>query len=183
LSDHKRGFLKQFPIMLDREVTPIMARHYQAGLQAGLEDDSDKLDRYVLDHVARDIEHQRQLTSPQARPTPENQARHEDVEEHATALQEEAEALLDDAVAAHQPAPPPAARRSVQYSAPVSRESPTMATGGRQSANNTLSAEERQIAHVSFPHLPKTAAEYQYLQNRKLMREMKADGRIQNGER
>jgi hypothetical protein len=54
-----------------------------------------------------------------------------------------------------------------------------MAAGGRQPGNNTLSAEERQIAHVSFPHLAKTAAEYEYLQNRRRMHEMKKDGRIQ----
>jgi len=54
-----------------------------------------------------------------------------------------------------------------------------MASGGRASQNNTLSLDERQIARVSFPHLPATQAEYAYLQNRRRMHEMKADGRIQ----
>ena len=57
-----------------------------------------------------------------------------------------------------------------------------MSTGGRsQPSANTLSAEERQIAHVSFPHLAKHTAEFEYLKNRKKMHEMIKDGRIQGG--
>jgi hypothetical protein len=40
-------------------------------------------------------------------------------------------------------------------------------------------SDERQIARVSFPHLRPEQAEYEYMVNRKRMREMKADGRIQ----
>lgn len=61
-------------------------------------------------------------------------------------------------------------------SAPVSRDVPS-ATGVRQS--NTLSQDEREIARVSFPHLPAAQAEYQYLLNKRRMHEWKADGRIQ----
>jgi len=43
-----------------------------------------------------------------------------------------------------------------------------------------LSAEERHISWVSWPNLSKTQAEFEYLKQRKKMREMKADGRIQN---
>ncbi|MBR1298546.1 hypothetical protein [Bradyrhizobium sp. AUGA SZCCT0042] len=182
VSDHKKQFLRQFPIMLNPQVTPIMARHYQAGLQAGFEDDSEPLDRYVLDHVRRDIEHHQKLTSPTARPTPENEQRHLDIEQHAADLDAEAASYLDESLAAHQPEPPPAPKRAIQYSAPVSREVP-MSTGGRQPADRTLSAEERQIARISFPHLAPAQAEFEYLVNRKRMNEMKADGRIQNGER
>ena len=54
-----------------------------------------------------------------------------------------------------------------------------MSTGGRTSNDNTLSREEREIAHVSFPRLSRTDAEYQYLLNRRRMHEMKASGAIQ----
>jgi len=54
-----------------------------------------------------------------------------------------------------------------------------MLSGDRRSTENTLSAEERQIAHVSFPRLSRTDAEYQYLLNRRRMHEMKASGAIQ----
>jgi hypothetical protein len=90
----------------------------------------------------------------------------------------EAQGLLEEALAARPPPPPAAPRRSIPFSAPVSREV-SMSTGGKPSGENRLSAEERQIAHVSFPHLAKTTAEYEYLQNRKKMIAMKKDGRIQ----
>ena len=61
--------------------------------------------------------------------------------------------------------------------APVSRDSPSVS--GRRPQDNTLSRDEREVARVSFPHLPADQAEYQYLINRKRMHEMKADGRIQ----
>lgn len=56
-----------------------------------------------------------------------------------------------------------------------------MASGGRASDGNTLSAEERQIARSSFsaPNMTNAQKEFQYLQNRKRMLEMKKTGAIQ----
>lgn len=174
LSDHKRAFLKRFPQMLEPSISPLMARHYHEGRQFGLEDDGEQLDNYVLIHVARDLEHQRQLAVAQAQAA---------APEIAQALQEPAataETLEAEAARlwAEQQAAIPAPRRSIPMAAPVSRDIP-MASGGRAShADNTLSRDEREIARVSFPHLPKAQAELAYLKNRRVMREMQADGRL-----
>jgi hypothetical protein len=61
--------------------------------------------------------------------------------------------------------------------APVSRNYPEVSGRGRQ--DRTLSADERQIARASMPHLSPEQAEYQYMPNRTKMHEMKRDGRIQ----
>jgi hypothetical protein len=177
LTDHKREFLKQFPGLLAPDVAPIMGRAYQEGLQSGLKDDSEDLDRHILETVTRTIEHQAALTSPEARSTPENAQRNDEISMAADDLTGEAEGYLEESLSMHAPPPPPP-RRSIPFSAPVSREV-TMSTGGRPSGTNTLSREEREIAHISFPHLAKTAAEFEYLKNRKRMQAMKADGRIQ----
>ncbi|MEH2547129.1 hypothetical protein V1283_003774 [Bradyrhizobium sp. AZCC 2262] len=181
LSDHKRDFLKKFPVLLDPTIAPVMARIWRAGLDAGLQDDTPELDNFVVDNVAREVQHHQKLTSAQARSTPENAQRHHEVGMAVEDLNSEAEALLGEALAAHEPAAPPAApRRSVPFSAPVSREVP-MATGGRRQSENTLTPEERVIARTSFsaPNMSNTEKEYLYLQNRKKMQAMKADGRIQ----
>jgi hypothetical protein len=178
LSAHKRAFLKQHPGLLAPEVAPIMGRAYQAGLQSGLEDDSKQLDQFILETVSREIEHHAALTSPEARSTRENAQQHHEVDVAAEDLDLEAQGLLEEALAAHPPPPPAAPRRSIPFSAPVSREV-TMSTGGRPTGSNTLSREEREIAHISFPHLAKTAAEIEYLKNRKRMHAAKASGAIQ----
>jgi hypothetical protein len=121
LSGHKRSFLKRHPALLDPAVAPIMARVYHAGLQSGLQDDTAELDQFVLDNVAREIGHHRELTSADARPTPENQQAHQDVAEAVQDLESEAEAILAETTAAQQP-PPVAPRRSIPVLAPVSRE-------------------------------------------------------------
>jgi hypothetical protein len=173
LSDHKKNLLRQFPVIVDDPVVGQMFnRHYQAGLQSGLADDTPELDQYLIANVAREIEHRRQLAL-------------------ASESVDEAVQKLDDEIEANRrseeppaPAPPslPAAprKRSVPMSAPVSREVPVpMASGQRRDENNYLRAEEREIARVSFPHLSPSAAEYQYLLNKRKMIEMKRDGRIQ----
>lgn len=183
LTDHKRRFLKSHPSLLTEPFVKLMSHAYAIAQHAGIADDTPAMDNAILVGVARDLEHHRalsQLTRADARPTPENAAAHYDASEGADALSREAEAFMAEAAASAPPPPPPApARRSIPMSAPVSRETPMMSSGGRQHGENTLSAEERQIAHISFAHLPKHAAEYAYLQNRKKMREMKKDGRIQ----
>ena len=71
-------------------------------------------------------------------------------------------------------------RRSVPIAAPISREVPSVRNGSRVVEDTRLSPVEREIAHVSFPHLPKDQAEYQYFLNRKRMNAMKASGEIQS---
>ena len=61
--------------------------------------------------------------------------------------------------------------------APVSRGIPEVSGCGRQ--DRTLTADERQIARASMPHLPAEQAEYQYMLNRTRMDRMKASGEIQ----
>jgi hypothetical protein len=177
LSDHKRTFLRAHPQMLEPALTPVMARVYHEGLRSGLKDDTRELDEFVLDGVERELQQHRELTSAAARPTPENREAHQQTVEAVEQLQREAEAILAETAAEHQPEPPPL-RRSVPFSAPVSREVP-MASGERRPGQMTLSAEERQIAHNSFRHLSKASAELEYAQNKRRMIEMKADGRIQ----
>jgi hypothetical protein len=180
LSAHKARFLKSHPSLLSPPYNRSMANAYHLALHAGVADDTVAMDHAILAGVSRDIEHHRalsQLTAADARPTPENHAMHHDVSESADALMREAEAHL----AEYQPEPaasPPAKRRSIPMSAPVSRDIPG-ASGQRIDNGNTLRADERQIARVSFPHLSPPQAEYAYLQNKKRMMAMKADGRIQ----
>jgi hypothetical protein len=178
LTDHKRRFLKSHPSLLTEPYKRSMAHAYHLALHAGVADDTAAMDHAILAGVSRDIEHHRalsQLTSADARPTPQNAQMHHDVGQAADDLQREAEAHL----AEYQPAPsaPPPRRKSIPMSAPVSRDSPMVSGDRRQ--ENTLRADERQIARVSFPHLPAAQAEYAYLQNKKRMIAMKADGRIQ----
>jgi hypothetical protein len=179
LSAHKARFLKSHPSLLSPPYNRSMANAYHLALHAGVADDTVAMDHAILAGVAKDIEHHRALsalTSADARPTPENHAMHEDVGQAADELAREAEGHL----AEYQPEPtaPPQRKRSIPMSAPVSRDIPG-ASGQRIDTGNTLRKDEREIARVSFPHLPPAQAEFQYLKNKKLMLEMKRDGRIQ----
>jgi hypothetical protein len=180
LTDHKRRFLKSHPSLLTEPYLSLMRHAVMIARHANIPEDTPAFDNAILAGVAKDIEHHRalsQLTAADARPTPENHAMHQDVAESAAELAREAEGHL----AEYQPeptAPPPAKRRSIPMSAPVSRDVGGM-SGQRIDSGNTLRADERHIARVSFPHLSPPQAEYQYLQNKKRMIAMKADGRIQ----
>jgi hypothetical protein len=132
------------------------------------------LDRYLIANVAREVEHKRQLALAS-----------ESEEQAVRKLDDEAAAILRSEAPPPPVAPPPARRpsfaapaRGVPVSAPVSREVP-MPSGQRRDENNTLRRDEREIAHVSFPHLPAAQAEYEYLKNKRRMFAMKADGSIQ----
>ena len=179
LTDHKRRFLKSHPSLLTEPYLSSMRHAYMLAKHAGVADDTVAMDHAILAGVSRDIEHHRALsalTSADARPTPENAALHHDVGQSAEELMREAEGHL----AEYQPAPepPPQRRKSIPMSAPVSRDIPG-ASGQRIDAGNTLRKDEREIARVSFPHLPAAQAEFQYLLNKRKMMAMKADGRIQ----
>jgi hypothetical protein len=178
LSDHKKRFLKSHPSLLQQPYLQLMSHAYQLALHAGIPDDTPAMDAAVLSGVTRDLEHHRQLsqlTAASARPTAENAQMHDDATEAAAELQREAEMHFT------QPAPMPTTpkpqRRNYPMTAPVSRDTPSVS--GRRPQDNHLTAEEVQIAHVSFPHLPKDQAAYQYLLNKRKMHEMKARGEIQ----
>ena len=177
LSDHKKRFLKSHPSLLQQPHLQLMSHAYQLALHAGIPDDTPAMDAAVLGGIHLNLQHHRQLsqlTSAQARPTPENHQAHQDVTESASALAREAEQHF----AAYQPAPiaPKPQRRSVPVQAPVSRNSPSVS--GHPQQNNTLTAAEREIARNSFtdPNMSNTEKELLYLRNRQKYSRMKADG-------
>jgi hypothetical protein len=172
LSDHKRDLLRKFPVIVqDPVVSQIFNRHYQAGLQSGLGDDTPELDNYLIGNVAREVEARRQFAL--ARESVDEAVQRLDDEIEANRRSEEPPAPVAP------PSPRPAPRLSVPMSAPVSRESPMWSGQRRNDENNTLRADEREIARVSFPHLPPSQAEYEYLKNKRRMITMKANGEIQ----
>lgn len=182
LTDHKRAFLRQYPELLHPAIMPVMAAVYQAALRGGVADDTAEMDERIVTGIAnhfRQLEQLAQLTSADARPTPENRERREEAAQTSEELQREVELLQAELEPAPTPAPPPVMRRSIPVSAPVSREAP-MASGGRLPTSQiTLNRDEREIAHASFRHLSPAQAELEYAKNKKLMLAMKADGRIQ----
>jgi hypothetical protein len=84
----------------------------------------------------------------------------------------------------HEPereAPPvnaPEPRRSVQYSAPVTRGAPSMATGGTAPMRITLSPEEVAMAHMSYRDMPKEKAERLYWEMKRKMLKARRDGTL-----
>jgi hypothetical protein len=182
LSDHKRRFLKSHPSLLHEPYLSLMRHAVMIARHAKLPEDTAAFDNAVLAGIAKDIEHHRalsQLTAADARPTPENEQLQHDADQGADDLMREAEGHHAAWLAENPPPPPPAKRKSIPMSAPVSRDAPGVSGYRADSSKTHLSADEVQIAHVSFPHLSKIQAELQYAQNRKKMLEMKRDGRIQ----
>ena len=152
----------------------IFNRHYVEALQSGgFTDDTAALDNHLIAATAREIEQRRQQLEPAHEPA-------RTIEEEVQRLDDEIEAnrRSEQPPAPIAPPPKPAApHRSIPMSAPVSREVP-MGSGERRQ-DNTLRADEREIARVSFPHLPSAQAEYEYLKNKRRMIQMKANGEIQ----
>lgn len=183
LSEHKRAFLRQFPVLLEDPITQqIFNRHYVEALQSGgFTDDTAALDNHLIAATAREIAQRRQQLEPAHEPA-------RTIEEEVRRLDDEIEANRRS----EQPAPiapPPAQRappsiqgRRVPMSAPVSRDV-HMTSGQRQSDSNsmTLTAEERDIAHRSYsaPDMTDAQKEYEYAKAKRRMIQMKADGSIQ----
>jgi hypothetical protein len=177
ISDHKKRFLRQYPQLLSEPLHHVMRQYYQAALQAGVEDDTPQMDQAILEGVQREIEHHRKLTSASARPTPENAEAHDDTLQSVSELTAEAAQHLAERAAEQTPVEAPVMRRNIPMSAPVSREV-HMASGGRTPSQITLSRDEREIANSSFRHLPPHQREMAYAKNKRLMLEMKRDGRL-----
>ena len=158
LSDHKKRFLKQHPsLAVDPGESRAMSFHYHAALAAGVQDDTEEMDRRILDGMQRERAGAVKdlVKAPPADPRP-----------------------ID-------PRPAPAAlapRKSLPMSAPVSRNAPAISGNRERSDRNTLSPSEVEIAHRSFidrpdmPRMTNAQKEYLYLQQRNRYREMKADG-------
>jgi len=176
LTEHQKRFLKSHPSLLHEPYLTLMRHAVLLARHAGIPEDTAEFDHAILAGVAKDIQHHaalQALTSPGTRPTPQNAQAHQDTAHAAADLAREAQMHL----AAEQPAPLSPQRRSVPVSAPVSRAVP-LGAGQSRPGQKHLSADERQIAHISFPHLSETAAELEYIKNRDRMHAMKADGRI-----
>jgi hypothetical protein len=155
LSDHKRRFLKEHPeFVTDNTQRQLLARNYEQALSEGHTDDTIELNQRVLSGVARDLQamRQRELAS----------ADHQATEREARA------------------APPPAPRRSMPITPPIMRTEVPSASGQRPSSTRiTLSPDEREIAQISYKHLPPEQRELAYAKAKSLMLKYKAAGVIQ----
>lgn len=181
LTDHQKRFLKSHPTLLTEPYVDSMRHAITVARHAGIKDDTDAMDRAILMGVARDVEHHRNLQGLAFAPPPAgpgNAPNDHDIDQHVANLSREAEQHMGDHHMAALRAPPLSStsqqRKSLPMTAPVSREAPNIS--GHPGVSNTLTRDEVQIAHVSFPHLSKTDAEYAYLQNKRKLHRMRADG-------
>ncbi len=187
ISDHKKDFVRQFPFLLEQENAQRAARHYHAGLAQGIADDSDEMNRHILNGIASDLGSRRvHAELPQQPILPAELP----PELTPPPLVERTSAPLPaPSFMAELPAPEPPPRRKMPISAPVSRDVP-MSSGKRESDQRriTLSAEERLIARNSFGaikgengrlvDLTNAQKEALYARNKALMLKMKAEGKI-----
>jgi hypothetical protein len=178
ISDFKKDFLRQNPMMLHPEIAPLASRVYQDLRRRGIADDSQELNAAMLAGVMQQIDGQRQGHAPPPPVTHEAQMDRHDVEaeQAAAELERQAEALRIPR--APEILPPPS-RRSLPISAPVSRDIPT--AGGQrfsQSSTVTLSKEEREVAHGAYHWLSKGEAEREYALHKSRMLKARADGTL-----
>jgi hypothetical protein len=164
LTDHKRAYLREHPdYWVDPTLRPALGRHYQAGLAAGIPDDSPEMNQ----HISRSMDQELAARHNQRAAMP-------------------APATLDfPAVGSSKPM----RARSLPFSAPVSRDIPT-ASGQKvpDFRNMTLSPAEREIARNSFGPIKDASGnvrdltneekEFRYAQNKALMLKRRADGTL-----
>jgi hypothetical protein len=175
LSDHKRDFLKTHPeFVTDNFKMNLMRKAYADALAAGYVDDTRELNEAVLRGVASHVKYMRDHQALQVAPL------RSDEPTRSSPPPPQRQAVQPDAdLQELKPPPAPPIRRSIPVTAPVSREIPT-ASGQRQSSRQiTLTPEEREVAHLSFRHLPADQAEAQYALNKARMLRLKAEGVIQ----
>jgi len=173
LSAYKQAFLRDNPEYMEWPRSHLLFHHHQLALAGGIPDDSEAMTEAVKEAVEQDVERLHRYKAEQS-----VRSHNMSPKQSAAGLQREAEQHL----AEHQPAsaePPLQPRRSIPMSAPVSRDNPM--SGQRTSV--TLSPEERHIAAVSRPDLPREQAERLYAKNKALMLQRKASGEIQDGGR
>jgi hypothetical protein len=165
------------------DIKPIAGGHYQAGLAIGLADDSPQLEAFILEETARTLEHRRKLREapPVVDDREASSGYDREAAANAWALEREAEELQrTDEWAQRESTPEP--RRNIQYSAPVSRDAPSVSTGRPQSLGNTvtLSRAEREVARNSFtdPTMTDEAKERLFAMNKLKMLRMRAAGTL-----
>jgi hypothetical protein len=195
VSEFKKSFLRQNPMMLHPEIVPIAARAYQRARSAGIADDSEQLNAAMLDGVRQEIEgrQKRMVQSAQDAVTampPMPEPEPAEIEKAVDLLDRQSDAIrnvmsAEDAVSTEVPpiAAPPT-RRSLPISAPVSRDIPTEG-GRRMSEQRTvhLSAEERALSHSSYSWLTKREAEMEYAKQKLRLAEMRRRGEYPERER
>jgi len=180
LSDVKRALLKQHPSLV---TDPLQGRaaafYHQQALAEGIADDSVEMLQRILSGVQQE-QHRAAAGSVLARAAPEAPPVEPAAAEPMPEPPRAAQARSSGQVGHLMPTAP--ARRSMPMSAPVSREVPG-STGRRDYQENTLSPEERDIAHRSIMdhpgdpnNLTPAQKEYIYLQNKKKLRAKIADG-------
>jgi hypothetical protein len=191
LSDHKRDFLKRYPLLLQQDNAQAMRRHYQDALRSGIADDSQQMDDHLVNAMRFEFEARRQRQIDSAHDaviaTPQMPSRSS--EQEAERLDQQAAAIrnvmsAEDAVSTEVAPVVPPRKRSIPYSAPVSRDVPT-ADGRRMSEQRTvtLSAEERALAHSSYGWMSKAEAEREYGRQKLRLAEMRRRGEYPERER
>jgi hypothetical protein len=175
ISDFKKDFLRQNPMLLNDAIKPISQRVHQAALAAGVPDDTPEMNAAMLAGIHEQIYGRGQVAPPPPVPD-EHQMDKRDVEAAAQELAAEAEAIRAPNAPVIAPPPP---RRSLPISAPVSRDIPT-ASGQRfsQQTSVTLSKEERELSHGAYHWLPKAEAEREYAKQKSIMLSRRADGTL-----
>jgi hypothetical protein len=153
ISDHKRHFLRQHPELLNPQVAPLATESYRQALAAGVPDDTPAMNDEILSRVRAEIERRTAAHIAQAAQQQPMQA-----------------------------APAQPQQRSIQMTAPVSRQTPSASTGKQSSNNNILSAEEREIARNSFSNtnMTNTEKELLYWRNRERYRQQRASGQYRD---
>jgi hypothetical protein len=188
LSEAKRRFLRSNPILMRPDIAPIASRVYQNAIASGVEDDSEELEKFILDRTAQDLAARRKLAEGSARHRAEAERLRHEVEE----LDREAGGFQSEEDQ-EEPAPEPerapsrapvsgAARTRMSVSAPVSRDAPSVSTGRAQSLGNriTLSPAEREIARNSFtdPTMTDADRERSYAMQKLKMLAARANGTL-----
>jgi hypothetical protein len=182
VSDRQKNFLRQNPLLLNPEIGAIARGHYVQALAQGMQDDTDELERHILNRTGETISHLRSLRT--ARPEPAV----EKVNLYPSDAELDAEA--DKLIAEAAPEPPRKANGGetslshtprVGYSAPVSRGAQSYS--GRPSEivgrTVTLSPEERDIARRSYSWMPGPDAEKLYAQMKMKRDRLRAAGQYE----
>jgi hypothetical protein len=197
LSDHKRRFLKANSEMLNGERFDVMSRAYKEAMQAGFEDDTEALDRFLVETVRDEMAARHGRLAEAARSAIRSPPRlHNDsVEQAAARLGAEVNALQSvdiaresapDIIAAQLPQPEPVPRsRSMPMTAPVSRDVPMLSGQRPMSSGVTLTAEERFIARHSFsdPNMTDAQKEASYAAQKRRLAALRSQGLYPDRER
>jgi hypothetical protein len=171
LSEYKQAMLARHPELYEPFRARCAAHYWRAAMEAGIPDDTEQMDQYILQGVERELQRQRDQAAANAA---------------AMAQVHQAPPPAPAAPAAPPPMPqtvsaplmPPAspARKSIPVAAPVSREVPTASGQRVDHGRITISAEEADIARRSRPDLPGPHAERLYAENKLLLAQRRARG-------